>query len=124
MTFKNMLERHSGVPALSSRRLDQIFQALAHPVRRRILARIGGAELTISDLAAPFDMTFEAVSQHVRVLERARLLRRTRDGRVHRCRMNPAPLRDAGVVLAKLVGFWDGQLASLERWLAAGPAKD
>jgi len=119
-----VLERQSGRPERSSRRLDQVFQALAHPVRRRILARIGSAELTISDLAAPFDMTFEAVSQHVRVLERARLLRRTREGRVHRCRMNPAPLRDAGEVLAKLAGFWDGQLASLERWLAAPPSKD
>lgn len=117
-----MLER-SSAPGLSSRRLDQVFQALAHPVRRKILARIGGADCTISDLAAPFDMTFEAVSQHVRVLERARLLRRTREGRVHRCRMNPAPLRDAGAVLAKLVGFWDGQLAALERWLAAAPEK-
>lgn len=118
-----MLERQTG-PTLSSRRLDQVFQALAHPVRRKILARIGGEECSISDLAAPFDMTFEAVSQHVRVLERAKLLRRTREGRVHRCRMNPAPLRDAGAVLAKLAGFWDGQLASLGRWLAAAPAKD
>jgi DNA-binding transcriptional ArsR family regulator len=117
---KNMLERQSG-PALSSRRLDQVFHALAHPVRRKILARIGGGDRSISDLAAPFDMTFEAVSQHVRVLERARLLRRTRDGRVHRCHLDPAPLRDAGAVLAKLAGFWGGPLASLERWLAAGP---
>jgi DNA-binding transcriptional ArsR family regulator len=102
-----------------SRHLDQVFHALAHPVRREILSRLGGQERSISDLAAPFDMTLEAVSQHVRVLERARLLRRTRQGRVHRCRMNPAPLREAGAVLVKLAAFWDQQLDSLERWLHA-----
>jgi hypothetical protein len=64
------------------------------------------------------------VSQHVRVLERAKLLRRTRHGRVHRCRMTPAPLRDAGAVLVKLAGFWDLQLASLDRWLQSPPDQD
>ena len=59
--------------------------------------------------------------QHV--LERARLLRRTRRGREHRCRIDPAPLRDAGAVLVKLAGFWEGQLASLDRWLASTPEK-
>jgi DNA-binding transcriptional ArsR family regulator len=112
-----MLEYHAGRPSRASRRLDQVFRALAHPVRREILGRIGAKERTISELAQPFDMTLEAVSQHVRVLERARLLRRTRQGRVHRCRMDPAPLRDAGAVLVRLAGFWDQQLASLERWL-------
>jgi DNA-binding transcriptional ArsR family regulator len=123
-----MLERQSGraasrVSAQTSRRLDQVFRALAHPVRREILGRIGAEERSISDLAAPFDMTLEAVSQHVRVLERAKLLRRTRQGRVHRCRMDPAPLREAGAVLVKLGGFWNQQLASLERWLAGAPEK-
>src|SRR5262245_6494920 len=108
----------------ASQRLDRVFRALAHPVRREILGRIGTEERTISDLAAPFDMTLEAVSQHVRVLERARLLRRTRQGRVHRCRMDPAPLRDAGAVLAKLAGFWDRQLSSLDKWLRSVPGKD
>src|SRR4051794_7053281 len=120
-----MLDRHSDPTSsrgrASSQRLDQVFRALAHPVRREILSRIGAEERSISDLAAPFDMTLEAVSQHVRVLERAKLLRRTRQGRVHRCRMNPAPLRDAGAVLVKLAGFWDQQLASLGRWLRTTP---
>src|ERR1051325_8720981 len=116
-----MLERRSGA---NTRQLDRVFQALAHPVRREILVRLGSEERSISDLAAPFDMTLEAVSQHVRVLERAKLLRRTRQGRVHRCRMNPAPLRDAGAVLVKLAGFWDLQLASLDRWLHQPSSKD
>src|SRR4051812_24356148 len=91
----------------ASQRLDEVFRALAHPVRRDILGRLGAEERSISELAAPFDMTLEAVSQHVRVLERARLLRRAKDGRVHRCRMDPAPLREAGALLVKLAGFWD-----------------
>ncbi|MEO5770163.1 MAG: metalloregulator ArsR/SmtB family transcription factor, partial [Polyangia bacterium] len=66
--------------------LDYVFAALAHPVRRQILRRIARQEQTITELAAPFDMSLEAVSKHVQVLERARLLRRTRSGRVHRCK--------------------------------------
>jgi DNA-binding transcriptional ArsR family regulator len=104
-----------------SRRLDQVFRALAHPVRRDILARLGRDEHSISDLAAPFRMSLEAVSQHVRVLERARLLKRTRQGRVHRCRMDPEPLREANALLVELAGFWNQQLASLDRWLRAAP---
>jgi DNA-binding transcriptional ArsR family regulator len=107
----------------ASQRLDEVFRALAHPVRRDILGRLGAEERSISELAAPFDMTLEAVSQHVRVLERARLLRRAKDGRVHRCRMDPAPLREAGALLVKLAGFWDLQLASLDRWLQSAPGK-
>jgi DNA-binding transcriptional ArsR family regulator len=122
-----MLERTAAGRTAPARaraaRLDQVFRALAHPVRREILGRIGVQECTISDLAAPFDMSFEAVSQHVRVLERAKLLRRTRQGRIHRCRMDPAPLREAGAVLVKLAGFWDQQLASLDRWLKTTPEK-
>src|ERR671926_149779 len=121
---KNMLEQSTTPASRASRRLDEVFRALAHPVRREILSRIGAGEKTISELAAPFDMTLEAVSQHVRVLERARLLRRTRRGREHRCRIDAAPLRDAGAVLVKLAGFWEGQLASLDRWLASTADKE
>ena len=104
-------------------RLDQVFRALAHPVRREILGRIGSQERAISDLAAPFDMTLEAVSQHIRVLERAKLLHRTRQGRTQYCRLDPTPLRDVGAVLIKLGGFWDQQLDSLDRWLQGAPEK-
>jgi DNA-binding transcriptional ArsR family regulator len=122
---KYMLDHSVRRPkARASRSLDGVFRALAHPVRREILNRIGSGERTISELAEPFDMTLEAVSQHVRVLERARLLRRTRQGREHRCRVNPAPLREAGALLVKLARFWEGQLASLDRWLASTPEKE
>jgi DNA-binding transcriptional ArsR family regulator len=121
---KDMLDHSAGRATRASRRLDEVFRALAHPVRRDILSRIGSGERTISELAEPFDMTLEAVSQHVRVLERARLLRRKRQGREHRCRVDPTPLRAAGAVLVKLSGFWEGQLASLDRWLAKTPERE
>ncbi len=121
---KNMLDHSPGrSSSRASRRLDDVFRALAHPVRREILSRVGSGEKTITEIAEPFDMTLEAVSQHVRVLERARLLRRTRHGREHRCRIDPAPLRDAGALLVKLGRFWEGQLGSLDRWLASTAEK-
>jgi DNA-binding transcriptional ArsR family regulator len=106
-----MVENNSG-------QIDRVFQALAHPVRREILKRIAREERTISELASPFDMSLEAVSKHVQVLERARLLRRTRSGRVHRCQLAPAPLRDAARVLKKLEGLWSKRLDALEGLLS------
>ncbi len=97
--------------------LDHVFGALAHPVRREILRRIARKELSITELAEPFEMSLEAVSKHVQVLERARLLRRTRSGRVHRCRLGPAPLRDAAKVLAQLTSLWNKRLDALEQLL-------
>jgi DNA-binding transcriptional ArsR family regulator len=97
--------------------LDHVFQALAHPARREILRRIAGEEHSVTELATPFDMSLEAVSKHIQVLERARLLRRTRSGRVHRCRLSPAPLRDAAKVLAQLSGLWNKRLDALEQLL-------
>lgn len=99
--------------------LDHVFQALAHPVRREILRRIAREERSITELAAPFQMSLEAVSKHIQVLERAKLLRRTRAGRMHRCRLGPAPLRDAGKVLEQLTGLWNKRLDALEQMLEA-----
>src|SRR5438477_12342137 len=95
--------------------LDYVFRALAHPARREILRRIAREEHTVTELAAPFDMSLEAVSKHVQILERARLLRRTRSGRVHRCKLGPAPLRDAAKVLAELAGLWNKRLDAREQ---------
>jgi DNA-binding transcriptional ArsR family regulator len=100
-----------------SAHLDQVFRALAHPARREILRRLAREERSISELAAPFEMSFEAVSKHIQVLERARLLRRTRSGRVHRCRLGPAPLREATKVLTQLSGLWNRRLDTLEQLL-------
>jgi DNA-binding transcriptional ArsR family regulator len=101
----------------SSERLDHVFHALAHPARREILRRIAREERTIAELAEPFDMSLEAVSKHVQVLERARLLRRTRTGRAQRCSFRPAPLRRAAKVLAELTKMWSRRLDVLEELL-------
>src|SRR5688572_25133502 len=100
-----------------SDQLDHVFHALAHPARREILRRLAKKELTISELAAPFDMSLEAVSKHVGVLEKARLVRRERSGRAHRCTLRPAPLKNAGKVLADLARLWNERLDALEQLL-------
>jgi DNA-binding transcriptional ArsR family regulator len=109
---------------LRSHDLDQVFHALSHPARRKILRAIATEARSISELAAPFDMSFEAVSKHVSVLERAKLLRRTRSGRVHHCRLRPAPLRDAARVLSQLTAMWNQRLDALEGLLAEMEKKD
>lgn len=106
-----MLERSS------ERQLDEVFHALAHPVRREILRRVSSRERNITDLAEPFDMSLEAVSQHIRVLERAQLIRRVRSGRMHHCRLDPKPLRRARDVIARLTQHWNERLDALEAWL-------
>jgi DNA-binding transcriptional ArsR family regulator len=101
-----------------SDRLDAVFHALAHPVRRTILRELVKDERSISELAAPFDMSLEAVSKHVDVLERARLLHRSQRGRVRHCKFRPEPLRDAVKMLETLASMWTRRLDALEDLLA------
>ncbi|HZA50099.1 MAG TPA: metalloregulator ArsR/SmtB family transcription factor [Myxococcaceae bacterium] len=100
-----------------SEHLDNVFRALAHPARRAILRRLARDEMSVTELAAPFDISLEAVSKHVQMLERARLLKRTRTGRIHRCQLRPGPIRDAAKVLADLAGLWNARLDALEKLL-------
>jgi DNA-binding transcriptional ArsR family regulator len=115
-----MVESRTGQQA---EHLNHVFNALAHPVRRKILQRVASKEHTVSELAAPFDISLEAVSKHITILERAKLLRRTRAGREHRCRLEPAPLTNAAKVLAKLAGLWHERLDALESVLEEIQAK-
>jgi DNA-binding transcriptional ArsR family regulator len=91
---------------------------LAHPARREILRRVAAGEPTVTELAEPFDMSLEAVSKHVQVLERAQLLRRKRTGRSFRCRLAPSPLKDAAKVLVELSSLWNRRLDALDALLA------
>ena len=102
----------------SASQLDLVFHALSHPARRDILRRIAVDECTVTQLAAPYAMSLEAVSKHIQVLERAHLLRRTRSGRVHHCRLDPTPIRDASQVLRDLSALWNRRLDALEHLLA------
>jgi DNA-binding transcriptional ArsR family regulator len=97
--------------------LDRTFAALADPTRRAILARLARGEATVNELARPFDVSRPAISKHLRVLERARLVTRTPDGRVSRCHLNATPMKDAADWVERYRAYWEGQLDSLARYL-------
>jgi DNA-binding transcriptional ArsR family regulator len=98
----------------SQKSLDGVFGALSDPTRRAMLRRLAVRERTIGELAEPFRMSFAAASKHVRVLERAGLLRRKVEGRTHICRIATAPLAAADGWLRYYEKFWRGQLHALE----------
>jgi DNA-binding transcriptional ArsR family regulator len=99
--------------------LTATFAALADPTRRAILARLAqGGEATVSELAAPFPITLQAVSQHLRVLERAGLIERGRTAQLRPSRLRGGPLRDAAEWLESYRGFWEASFDSLEQRLA------
>ncbi len=89
--------------------LDAVFAALADPVRRAILARLDGAELLVSELAAPFDISLQAVSRHIQVLVRAGLVTQERSGRISRCRLDAGPIYAAAVWLNRYSKYWQAQ---------------
>jgi DNA-binding transcriptional ArsR family regulator len=94
--------------------LDATFAALADPTRRAILSRLTTGELTVTELAAPFHVSLPAISKHLRVLERARLLVREKDGRIRRCHLSARPLRDADRWMARYRRFWEASFRRLD----------
>jgi DNA-binding transcriptional ArsR family regulator len=100
--------------------LSTTFAALADPTRRAILARLADGEATVTELAAPFPITVQAVSQHLRVLERAGLIERGRTAQLRPSRLRGAPLRDAAEWLERYRGFWEASFDALEERLATG----
>lgn len=106
---------------LQSAQLNAVFAAVADPTRRRFLSRLTRSEATISELAAPLTMTLEAASKHVRVLERAGLVRRHRAGRSHVVRLNAAPLAAASDWLNHYRAFWTDKLAALAAYVESEP---
>jgi DNA-binding transcriptional ArsR family regulator len=101
--------------ARSDARLDLIFRALGDRTRRTLLAQLARGPAMITELAEPFRISLPAVSRHIRVLERARLVERTVDGRVHRCSLRAEPLREAERWLTNYREFWMGTLDALAR---------
>ncbi len=100
--------------------LDLVFAALANQTRRALLARLGEAPAKITDLATPHDMSLPGVSKHLRVLEKAGLVRRDVEGRVHRCSLDTAPLRKAERWLAHYRTFWNETLEALAKHVESG----
>jgi len=112
----------------NTKRLDRTFAALSDPTRRSILARLAHGEATVGELARPFRVSRPAISKHLRVLEEAGLVQRERDGRVSRCELDAAPMRDAAEWLGRYRAFWGGRLDALARYLErpdapAGPTQ-
>jgi DNA-binding transcriptional ArsR family regulator len=98
----------------SSARLDAVFQALADPTRRAMLHRLTEGEASISELAAPFHMSFAGASKHVKALETAGLVQRRVSGRTHLCRLSAEGLADAHDWLRFYKRFWNGRLGAFE----------
>ena len=99
--------------------LDDVFLALSDPTRRAILDRLAQGEASGTELARPFPISVPAISKHLRVLERADLIRRRKDGRVHRFRLAADAMREASTWLDKYRSLWETQFDSLAAYLEA-----
>lgn len=103
--------------------LDQTFAALSDATRRDILSRLALGEATVTEIAAPYEMSLNAVSKHLIVLENAGLISRTVEGRTHRIKLNPQPLRETAEWLELYRAFWEQRLDALEQFLLAKKKK-
>jgi len=97
--------------------LNRTFAALADPTRRRILAHLSRGDRCVTDLARPHAMSLPAISKHLRVLEKAGLLRRRRYGRVHEIQLQAKPLKQAARWVEEYRKFWEGSLDRLAEFL-------
>jgi DNA-binding transcriptional ArsR family regulator len=104
--------------------LSSTFAALADPTRRAILATLANGERSVTELAEPFDMSLPAVSKHLRVLERARLISRGRDAQWRPCRIEAAPLRLVAEWAERYRHIWEGRLDRLDTYLQELKAKE
>jgi DNA-binding transcriptional ArsR family regulator len=102
---------------LEAPQLDTVFHALGDATRRRMLRELAGGERTVGQLAAPFSISLQAASKHIKALEKAGLVRREVRGRTHLCRLDPGPLASAHQWLNFYERFWTDRLDALERLL-------
>ena len=93
---------------------EAVWTALSDPTRRAILERLTRGPTRVTDVAAPFDMSLNAVSKHIKVLEAARLVRRTREGREHTLELDPKPLREVARWASDIERFWSERLDRIE----------
>lgn len=102
---------------MPSDQLSLTFAALADPTRRAILARLATGETTVTDLAAPFDMSLPAVTKHLKVLERAGLITRGRDAQWRPCRLEAGPLKNISDWVEHYRQFWERSFERLNAYL-------
>ncbi len=100
-----------------SKVLDRTFGALADPTRRQILAQLANGEECVTNLARPHAMSLAAVSKHLIVLEKAGMVKRRREGRVHSLALEPKPMQEAMAWLARYRKFWEANLDQFEKYL-------
>ena len=110
-----MVESSESIGAAS--RLNQVFHALADPTRRSILRTIATRERTVGEIAEPYRVSLAAVSKHLKVLERAKLIAREKRGSFQFVRLNPEPLKAADRWLAYYERYWSHQLDNLQKVL-------
>ena len=108
---------------MSTDHLSQVFAALADPTRRAILARLSKGEASVNELAEPFDITLPAVSKHLKVLEKAGLIERTREAQFRPCRLQAAPLRDASDWIDDYRQYWEESFDRLDAYLKTVTAR-
>ncbi|HEX8363569.1 MAG TPA: metalloregulator ArsR/SmtB family transcription factor [Longimicrobium sp.] len=99
--------------------LDQTLMALADPTRRSILDRLARGPARVTELAEPFDISLNSVSKHIRILERARLVRRRKEGREHILTINPQPMDEVAEWMDRQRVLWTSRLDALEAALRA-----
>ncbi len=97
--------------------LDDVFNALCDPTRRAILARLTDSDARITEIAGDFPISLNSISKHIRMLERAGLLRRSVVGRDHVLSLNAGPLAEAQAWIEKYRRFWEGRLAALDAYV-------
>ena len=98
--------------------LTETFSALADPTRRAILARLAKGETTVNELAAPFAMSLPAVSRHLKVLEKAGLIAKSRTAQWRPCRLEAGPLKEAAGWIERYRVYWEGSFDRLDSYLA------
>jgi DNA-binding transcriptional ArsR family regulator len=101
---------------MMARANESVWTALSDPTRRAIVERLTRGPTRVTDVAAPFDMSLNAVSKHIKVLEAARLVRRTRRGREHTLELDPAPLREVTRWASEIERFWSERLDRIEQF--------
>lgn len=102
---------------MTTDQLSHTFSALADPTRRAILARLALGEISVNELAAPFEMTLPAVTKHLKVLQRAGLISQSRQAQSRPCKLEAKPLQQAVNFLAQYQQFWEQRLDQLDNYL-------
>jgi DNA-binding transcriptional ArsR family regulator len=109
---------HSDAGTLDAAKLDAVFAALSDSTRRAVLETLGqGGAHTVTELAQPHGMSLTGFMKHLRVLENAGLVSRTKEGRIVRCELSPLPMQEAAVWLSRYEKFWAQRLDALARFL-------